>query len=171
MRLCLISTSWIMALLSRYSTCLMQLSWSIEGTHSALLSKVSDNNQWLLLPNFGFICCTARKWGEMNKFYFSIVKAFTLQQIHSGLNRLNDFRLPFASTPITVDNSDNRSMLEFTMSNYTLVSLLYWMDQNRNFDYEISKESINNTLMVRYLRTECGLNDICAGTLFPGKFW
>ncbi|EJW83576.1 LBP/BPI/CETP family domain-containing protein [Wuchereria bancrofti] len=41
------------------------------------------------------------------------------------------------------------------------------MDQYRNFDYEISKESINNTLMVGYLRSECSSNDICAGTLFP----
>ncbi|EJW74817.1 hypothetical protein WUBG_14272 [Wuchereria bancrofti] len=51
-------------------------------------------------------------------------------------------------------------MVEFTMSNYTLASLLYWMDQYRNFDYEISKESINNTLMVGYLRSECSSNDI-----------
>ncbi|EJW70361.1 hypothetical protein WUBG_18731, partial [Wuchereria bancrofti] len=70
---------------------------------------------------------------------FSIVK--------QGLNRLNDFRLPFPSAPITLDSPENRAMVEFTMSNYTLASLLYWMDQYRNFDYEISKESINNTLM------------------------
>ncbi|VDO30239.1 unnamed protein product [Brugia timori] len=90
---------------------------------------------------------------------FSIVK--------QGLNRLNDFRLPFPSTPITLDSPENQAMVEFTMSNYTLASLLYWMDQYRNFDYEISKESINNTLMVGYLRSECSSNDICAGTLFP----
>lgn len=44
------------------------------------------------------------------------------------------------------------------------------MDQYESFDYEISKESINNTVLEGYLRTECGADDICAGTLFPGKF-
>ncbi|KAM3728446.1 Uncharacterized protein ACO02O_05012 [Dirofilaria immitis] len=87
--------------------------------------------------------------------------------VRQGLNRLNDFRLPFSSPPITVDNQEKPTMLEFTMSNYTLASLLYWMDQYRNFDYEISKESMNNTVLVGYLRTECEGEDICAGTLFP----
>uniref|UniRef100_A0A0R3RJA6 BPI2 domain-containing protein n=1 Tax=Elaeophora elaphi TaxID=1147741 RepID=A0A0R3RJA6_9BILA len=90
---------------------------------------------------------------------FSIVK--------QGLNRLNDFRLPFSSAPITVDSPGSRAMVEFTMSNYTLASLLYWMDQYQSFDYEISKESINNSVLVGYLRTECGSEDVCAGTLFP----
>ncbi|VDK71211.1 unnamed protein product [Onchocerca ochengi] len=87
--------------------------------------------------------------------------------VRQGQNRLSDFRLPFSSEPITVDTQEKPAMLEFTMSNYTLASLLYWMDQYRNFDYEISKESINNTLLVGYLRTECGGEDICAGSLFP----
>ncbi|VDK89252.1 unnamed protein product [Litomosoides sigmodontis] len=90
---------------------------------------------------------------------FSIVK--------QGLNRLSDFRLPFPSAPIAVHTPDSQAMLEFTISNYTLAGLLYWMDQYESFDYEISKESINNTVLEGYLRTECGANDICAGTLFP----
>lgn len=69
-----------------------------------------------------------------------------------------------------MDTPGSQAMLEFTMSNYTLASLLYWMDQYHDFDYEISKESINNTVLEGYLRTECGAEDICAGTLFPGKF-
>uniref|UniRef100_A0A915Q7P6 Lipid-binding serum glycoprotein C-terminal domain-containing protein n=1 Tax=Setaria digitata TaxID=48799 RepID=A0A915Q7P6_9BILA len=87
--------------------------------------------------------------------------------VKQGLNRLNDFRLPFPSTPVAMNNEANQGMLEFTMSNYTLASLLYWMDQYRSFDYEISKDSINSTVLVGYLRTECGAQDICAGTLFP----
>ncbi|CAG9533210.1 unnamed protein product [Cercopithifilaria johnstoni] len=93
---------------------------------------------------------------------FSIVK--------QGLNRLNDFRLPFPSAPLTVDTpdeSENQAMLEFTMSNYTLASLLYWMDQYQNFNYEISEQSMKNTLLEGYLRTKCGTEDVCAGTLFP----
>ncbi|MCP9262989.1 LBP/BPI/CETP family domain-containing protein [Dirofilaria immitis] len=82
--------------------------------------------------------------------------------VRQGLNRLNDFRLPFSSPPITVDNQEKPTMLEFTMSNYTLASLLYWMDQYRNFDYEISKESMNNTVLVGYLRTES------LSTQYPG---
>lgn len=88
----------------------------------------------------------------------------------SGRNRLNDFRLPFRSPPLPVGSEEPQpeAMVEFTMSNYTLASLLYWMDQYRKFDYEISKESINNTALVGYLRTECSSEDVCAGTLFPG---
>lgn len=39
----------------------------------------------------------------------------------------------------------------------------------RKFDYEISKNSVNDSSIAGYLRTECGAKDICAGTLFPGK--
>lgn len=59
-------------------------------------------------------------------------------------------------------------MVDFYFSNYTTSSLLYWIDQYRKFDYEISKESINSSAVVGYLRTECGPEDVCAGTLFPG---
>jgi hypothetical protein len=37
----------------------------------------------------------------------------------------------------------------------------------RRFDFEINKQTVNNSNIAGYLRTECGLEDICAGTLFP----
>ncbi|CEF62006.1 Lipid-binding serum glycoprotein, C-terminal domain and Bactericidal permeability-increasing protein, alpha/beta domain-containing protein [Strongyloides ratti] len=88
--------------------------------------------------------------------------------LRQGRTRLNDFRLPFKAMPLqTSNNNINDKMLTFTMSNYTLASLLFWMDQYRKFDFEISKDAINNTQIGGYLRTECGGEDICAGTLFP----
>ncbi|KAH7703525.1 Protein C06G1.1 a [Aphelenchoides avenae] len=39
--------------------------------------------------------------------------------------------------------------------------------KRRRFDYEISKTSVNDSNIAGYLRTECGVGDICAGTLFP----
>jgi hypothetical protein len=64
-------------------------------------------------------------------------------------------------------------MVDFYMSNYTLASLFFWMDQYRLFDYEISSESMANNTgagsgISEYLRTECGSEEICAGSLFPG---
>ncbi|CAJ0958088.1 unnamed protein product, partial [Mesorhabditis belari] len=41
------------------------------------------------------------------------------------------------------------------------------MDQYRKFDYEISKTAQNNSALAGYLRTDCGKDDICAGTIFP----
>lgn len=64
---------------------------------------------------------------------------------------------------------DSSHMVTFQLSNYTLASLLFWVDQYRKFDYEISKNSVNDSNIAGYLRTECGAQDICAGTLFPGK--
>lgn len=58
-------------------------------------------------------------------------------------------------------------MVDFYLSNYTISSLFFWMDQYRKFDYEVSAESMNNSLS-GYLRTECNEDEICAGTLFPG---
>ncbi|KHN78397.1 hypothetical protein Tcan_06950 [Toxocara canis] len=86
--------------------------------------------------------------------------------LRQGRNRLNDFRLPFRSASLRVP-SEPHGMVDFYMSNYTLSSLLFWMDQYRKFDYEISKESVNNSALVGYLKTECGSEDVCAGTLFP----
>ncbi|VDN00732.1 unnamed protein product [Thelazia callipaeda] len=81
--------------------------------------------------------------------------------------RFNDFRLPFSSPQIKISNQEeNQAMLEFTMSNYSISTLLYWMDQHQKFDFDISKKSISDS-MVGYLRTECSAEDICAGTLFP----
>uniref|UniRef100_A0A0N5CGG9 BPI2 domain-containing protein n=1 Tax=Strongyloides papillosus TaxID=174720 RepID=A0A0N5CGG9_STREA len=88
--------------------------------------------------------------------------------LRQGRTRLNDFRLPFKAIPLqTSNNLTNQKMLTFTMSNYTLSSLLFWMDQYRKFDFEISKDAVNNTQIGGYLKTECGGEDICAGTLFP----
>ncbi|KAI6243971.1 putative lipid-binding protein OBI-1 [Aphelenchoides fujianensis] len=84
--------------------------------------------------------------------------------LRQGRTRLNDFRLPFRSAPL---NGMNGRL--FQLSNYTISSLLFWMDQYRKFDYEISKQSVNDTNIAGYLRTECGAQDICAGTLFPGS--
>ena len=86
--------------------------------------------------------------------------------LRQGRTRLNDFRLPFRSAPLSIV-PDPKHMVTFQMSNYTIVSLLYWMDQYRKFDYEISKSSVNDSNIAGYLRTECGKNDVCAGTLFP----
>uniref|UniRef100_A0A914C8C1 Lipid-binding serum glycoprotein C-terminal domain-containing protein n=1 Tax=Acrobeloides nanus TaxID=290746 RepID=A0A914C8C1_9BILA len=86
--------------------------------------------------------------------------------LRQGGTRLNDFRLPFRSTPFEL-SSNVTKMVTFQMSNYTLASLLFWMDQYRRFDFEINKQTVNNSNIAGYLRTECGLEDICAGTLFP----
>ncbi|KAI6191483.1 hypothetical protein M3Y97_00233000 [Aphelenchoides bicaudatus] len=86
--------------------------------------------------------------------------------LRQGRTRLNDFRLPFRAAPL-VSVPDSSHMVTFQLSNYTLASLLFWVDQYRKFDYEISKNSINDTNIAGYLRTECGAKEICAGTLFP----
>uniref|UniRef100_A0AC34FFQ4 Lipid-binding serum glycoprotein C-terminal domain-containing protein n=1 Tax=Panagrolaimus sp. ES5 TaxID=591445 RepID=A0AC34FFQ4_9BILA len=86
--------------------------------------------------------------------------------LRQGRTRLNDFRLPFRSAPLSIV-PDTKHMVTFQMSNYTIASLLYWMDQYRKFDYEISKSSVNDSSIAGYLRTDCGKNDVCAGTLFP----
>lgn len=88
--------------------------------------------------------------------------------LRQGRTRLNDFRLPFRSSPLlTTQPADQKNMITFSFSNYTLASLLFWMDQYRKFDFEISKQSVNDSNIAGYLRTECGAKDICAGTLFP----
>uniref|UniRef100_A0A915DTF3 Lipid-binding serum glycoprotein C-terminal domain-containing protein n=1 Tax=Ditylenchus dipsaci TaxID=166011 RepID=A0A915DTF3_9BILA len=86
-----------------------------------------------------------------------------------GRTRLNDFRLPFRSSPLMLQEAttEPKNMVTFQFSNYTLSSLLFWMDQYRKFDFEISKQSVNDSSIAGYLRTECGPKDICAGTLFP----
>lgn len=61
-------------------------------------------------------------------------------------------------------------MVLFEFSNYTIASLMFWIDQYRKFDFEISQTSVNDSNIASYLKTECSSNDICAGTLFPGKF-
>lgn len=86
--------------------------------------------------------------------------------LRQGRTRLNDFRLPFRSAPL-MTVPDFKHMVTFQMSNYTIASLLYWMDQYRKFDYEISRQTVNDSNIAGYLRTECGTGDICAGTLFP----
>jgi hypothetical protein len=88
--------------------------------------------------------------------------------LRQGRTRLNDFRLPFRSAPLA-SIPDSSHMVSFQLSNYTLSSLLFWMDQYRKFDFEISKQSVNDSNIAGYLRTECGAKDICAGTLFPGR--
>ncbi|KAK0403412.1 hypothetical protein QR680_016900 [Steinernema hermaphroditum] len=86
--------------------------------------------------------------------------------LRQGRTRLNDFRLPFRSPPLSLPDSSDK-MVNFYLSNYTLSSLLFWMDQYRKFDYEISKDALNNSAIAGYLKTDCGSEDICAGTLFP----
>ncbi|VDK47772.1 unnamed protein product [Anisakis simplex] len=86
--------------------------------------------------------------------------------LRQGRNRLNDFRLPFRPVSFPVP-SKSHGMVDFYMSNYTLSSLLYWMDQYKQFNYEISKKSINSSTIVGYLKSECGSAEVCAGTLFP----
>lgn len=44
---------------------------------------------------------------------------------------------------------------------------MFWMDQYRSFDYEITDKTVNGTAISGYLRTECGAEEVCAGTLFP----
>uniref|UniRef100_A0A0R3PFT1 BPI2 domain-containing protein n=1 Tax=Angiostrongylus costaricensis TaxID=334426 RepID=A0A0R3PFT1_ANGCS len=80
--------------------------------------------------------------------------------------RLNDFRLPFRANPL-VEGQSSGKMIDFILSNYTMSSLLFWMDQYRKFDYEISKAAQNNSAIAGYLKTNCPGDDICAGTLFP----
>ncbi|GMT34010.1 hypothetical protein PFISCL1PPCAC_25307 [Pristionchus fissidentatus] len=87
--------------------------------------------------------------------------------LRQGRTRLNDFRLPFRSPALEVPETPSGHMLDFYMSNYTMSSLLFWMDQYRKFDYEISKSAQNNSAISGYLRTDCPGDDICAGTLFP----
>ena len=87
--------------------------------------------------------------------------------LRQGRTRLNDFRLPFRSPPLEIPVAPSGHMVDFYMSNYTLSSLLFWMDQYRKFDYEISKSATNNSAITGYLRTDCPSDDICAGTLFP----
>ncbi|CAJ0918104.1 unnamed protein product, partial [Mesorhabditis belari] len=86
--------------------------------------------------------------------------------LRQGRTRLNDFRLPFRAGNLEVEAESGR-MVDFLISNYTLGSLLFWMDQYRKFDYEISKTAQNNSALAGYLRTDCGKDDICAGTIFP----
>uniref|UniRef100_A0AC35UD12 BPI2 domain-containing protein n=1 Tax=Rhabditophanes sp. KR3021 TaxID=114890 RepID=A0AC35UD12_9BILA len=85
--------------------------------------------------------------------------------LRQGRTRLNDFRLPFKANELVA--VENEKMVTFTISNYTLSSLLFWMDQYRKLDFEINSSAINNTMIAGYLKTDCGVEDICAGTLFP----
>lgn len=87
--------------------------------------------------------------------------------LRQGRTRLNDFRLPYRSPSFVVPTTDSGHMIDFYLSNYTLSSLLFWMDQYRKFDYEISRQATNNSALVGYLKTDCPVGDICAGTLFP----
>ncbi|KHJ99622.1 hypothetical protein OESDEN_00393 [Oesophagostomum dentatum] len=89
--------------------------------------------------------------------------------LRQGRTRLNDFRLPFRAPPLAEGASSDK-MVDFILSNYTMTSLLFWMDQYRKFDYEISRTAQNNTAIAGYLKTDCPGDDICAGTLFPGVF-
>ncbi|CAJ0569279.1 unnamed protein product, partial [Mesorhabditis spiculigera] len=86
--------------------------------------------------------------------------------LRQGRTRLNDFRLPFRAGPLD-PQTDSGRMVDIVIGNYTLSSLLFWMDQYRKFDYEISKTAQNNSALAGYLRTDCGKDDICAGTIFP----
>ncbi|KAJ1367894.1 hypothetical protein KIN20_028916 [Parelaphostrongylus tenuis] len=86
--------------------------------------------------------------------------------LRQGRTRLNDFRLPFRANSL-VEGQSSDKMIDFVLSNYTISSLLFWMDQYRKFDYEISKTAQNNSAIAGYLKTDCPRDDICAGTLFP----
>ncbi|WKY14624.1 hypothetical protein Q1695_000283 [Nippostrongylus brasiliensis] len=86
--------------------------------------------------------------------------------LRQGRTRLNDFRLPFRAPPL-IDGPPSDRMVDFVLSNYTVTSLLLWMDQYRKFDYEISRTAQNNSAIAGYLKTDCPSDDICAGTLFP----
>ncbi|CAI4226922.1 unnamed protein product [Auanema sp. JU1783] len=87
--------------------------------------------------------------------------------LRQGRTRLNDFRLPFRSVPFNIEGPPSGKMVDFYLSNYTVSSLLFWMDQYRKFDYEISRTAQNNSAITGYLKTNCPSDDICAGTLFP----
>lgn len=86
--------------------------------------------------------------------------------LRQGRTRLNDFRLPFRAYPF-IESPPSDKMVDFILSNYTMTSLLFWMDQYRKFDYEISRNAQNNSAIAGYLKTDCPGDDICAGTLFP----
>lgn len=51
--------------------------------------------------------------------------------LRQGRTRLNDFRLPFRSSPLLPLINDSKNMVTFQFSNYTMASLLFWMDQYR----------------------------------------
>ncbi|VDD96416.1 unnamed protein product [Enterobius vermicularis] len=112
--------------------------------------------------NYGF----TDKINYTEKFIETRHRGNTFAILRQGANRFNDFRLPFHSTPMHLPN-ETYGMIDFYVSNYTMSSLLYWMDQYRKFDYEISKDSVGTESLVGYLRTSCGVEDVCAGTLFP----
>ncbi|KAF7632575.1 BPI2 domain-containing protein [Meloidogyne graminicola] len=50
---------------------------------------------------------------------------------------------------------------------YNYYNCTFQVDQYRKFDYEISQSTIKDSEVAGYLRTECGVKEICAGTLFP----
>nr|CDJ86981.1 LBP/BPI/CETP family domain-containing protein [Haemonchus contortus] len=50
--------------------------------------------------------------------------------LRQGRTRLNDFRLPFRANPL-VEGPPSDKMIDFVLSNYTISSLLFWMDQYR----------------------------------------
>uniref|UniRef100_A0A914HM80 Lipid-binding serum glycoprotein C-terminal domain-containing protein n=1 Tax=Globodera rostochiensis TaxID=31243 RepID=A0A914HM80_GLORO len=89
--------------------------------------------------------------------------------LRQGKTRINDFRLPILPKPMVPSSSGSvaKRMVVFQLSNYTLSSLFFWMDQYRKFDYEISKTTVKDKEIAAYLKTECGPKEICAGTLFP----
>uniref|UniRef100_A0A914V862 Lipid-binding serum glycoprotein C-terminal domain-containing protein n=1 Tax=Plectus sambesii TaxID=2011161 RepID=A0A914V862_9BILA len=84
----------------------------------------------------------------------------------SGLS-LNDFRLPYDAPPLIASATNNEHMVNIFMSNHTLASLLFWMDQFSEFDYDLSPETAPTKEMAEYFMTECDKESVCAGTLFP----
>uniref|UniRef100_A0A1I7WDX5 BPI1 domain-containing protein n=1 Tax=Heterorhabditis bacteriophora TaxID=37862 RepID=A0A1I7WDX5_HETBA len=75
----------------------------------------------------------------MKNFYLLVGQKITIALISeiNGRTRLNDFRLPFRSPPLSVDGPHSGKMVDFYLSNYTLSSLLFWMDQYRTSDMRL----------------------------------
>lgn len=73
--------------------------------------------------------------------------------------------LPVPHKIILSEQAPPAKMLHLYMSNHTLGSLFYWMDQFRLFDYEFSRAASKDEEFRSYLLTECP--GICAGVLFP----
>lgn len=50
-------------------------------------------------------------------------------------------RLIIIAPPLAVNATDDERMVNIFLSNHTLASLLFWMDQFSEFDYELSPDT------------------------------
>lgn len=83
---------------------------------------------------------------------------------------INQKQLQLALSELLSDEFPDFWILTRSILSWILKFFLIWkrIDSFRKFDYEISKTAQNNTALSGYLKTTCGSDDICAGTIFPG---